>query len=213
MPVEGVDAWPLYWPEGWKRTDRFSKKTSKYEVHFVKARDEVLRSLKLMRAKEVCISTNVPLRRDGLPLANMREPDDTGVAVYWVEEKWNAGKVTRVTKVLACDQWRTVRDNLRAIGLSLEAFRAIDRAGASEVLNRAFTGFTALPASASKRTWRDVLGFIGTAAHATRDATRDAIDTSYRQLAAKAHPDAGGSHERMVELNRAREEALREIGA
>jgi curved DNA-binding protein CbpA len=38
----------------------------------------------------------------------------------------------------------------------------------------------------------------------------ETITACYRRLAADAHPDRGGSHERMSELNAARDEALRE---
>jgi hypothetical protein len=208
VPVEGVDAWPLYWPEGWKRSK--DRSTSRYETHFVKARDGVLRSLKLMRVSDVLISSNIPLRKDGLPLANMAEPSDPGVAVYWVERKttWLGDKYkeSKVTRVLACDRYRKVRDNLHAIGLTLEAFRAIQRAGASEVLDRAFTGFVALPANAGARSWRVVLGLEGS------HVSVDVIERVYRHLAIERHPDRGGTHDQMVELNNARAQALREAG-
>jgi hypothetical protein len=195
----------LYWPEGWKRTK--DRETARFETHFVKARDGVLRSLKLMRASDTLISSNVPLRRDGLPLAGMAEPADPGVAVYWVESKPDvvSGKTMRV---LACDKWRKVRDNLRAIELTLESFRAIERHGASEVLDRAFTGFTALPASAARRTWREVLGLVGIVG-----VTRDRISAAYRELALRRHPDHGGSDAAFIELTAARDQALAEIGA
>lgn len=38
--------------------------------------------------------------------------------------------------------------------------------------------------------------------------TREAIGKAYRRLASKHHPDRGGKHERMVQINRARDEAL-----
>jgi curved DNA-binding protein CbpA len=41
-------------------------------------------------------------------------------------------------------------------------------------------------------------------------ASRDDINTAYRRLASEAHPDKGGSAERMAEINRARDEALRD---
>lgn len=212
MPVEGVDGYPLYWPEGWKRTESWKRSTARYDVNFARARDELLRSLKLMgvRENDIVISTNVPLRKDGLPYAGMAEPKDPAVAVYWTERRgWNSqrGDYDRIPRVMACDCWRTVRDNLRAIGLSLEALRAVKRAGATNILDRVFQGFTALPADTRPRSWREVLGVD------LKHPTRAAIDAAFRALAVTAHPDAGGTHDRMVELNRAREEAFREIGA
>lgn len=199
MGIEGVDAYPLYWPLDWKRTLADRRVHGRYQVNFGRARDEVLNSVRLLKGREVVISSNVPIRRDGLPYANMPEPKDPGIAVYWLTAK-------RETRVMACDSWRTVRDNLRAIGLALEGLRAIERSGASQVLERAFAGFTALPADASASSWRTVLGLDGGA------VTRDVIEEAYRRRAVAAHPDAGGSHGAMVALNAAREQALREMG-
>jgi len=39
------------------------------------------------------------------------------------------------------------------------------------------------------------------------------IERAYRELAKRAHPDAGGSQEWMAELNAARDAAKRERGA
>lgn len=198
MTVHGVEGYPLYWPDGWTRTPSHKRQRSRYEVAFGKARDDVLRSLKLMGARDVVISSGIPLRRDGFPYAGWREPDDPGVAVYWTQK--------REPRVMACDYWRTVRENLRAIGLSLEGLRAIERAGASQILERAFLGFAALPASTTGRHWRQVLGLDG-----DRPMTNVDIERAFRAKAATAHPDAGGNNEAFHELTAAREQALREI--
>ena len=62
MTVEGVDAYPLYWPDGWARSQKSWKPGAPYKVTFAKARDEVSRSLKLMSVSESdrIISTNIP---------------------------------------------------------------------------------------------------------------------------------------------------------
>lgn len=44
-------------------------------------------------------------------------------------------------------------------------------------------------------------------------ATAEQITAAYRKLAMKWHPDHGGSDQKMQELNRAREQALRETKA
>jgi len=195
-----VDAYPLAWPVGWERTASWQRKGAPYQVSFARARDELMRSIRLLGGTDVVISSNVPLRRDGLPYANVAEPRDAGVAVYWTQK--------RKPRVMACDCWSKVRDNLRAIGLAIDGLRAVERSGASQILERAFTGFAALPADAGAvgvPHWRDVLEY------GNSPPTREAIDRHYRILAQDAHPDKGGSNERMVELNRAREQALREV--
>ena len=65
-------------------------------------------------------------------------------------------------------------------------------------------GFTALPApivAGMSRPWWEVLGVH-------MHATPEAIQTAYRKLASEAHPDKGGTAERMAEINRARDEGL-----
>lgn len=194
-----ADRYPLYWPDGWKRTPPAFRRAAKYQVNFARARDELMRHLKLLGARDVIVSTNVPLRLDGLPYANTREPTDPGVAVYWTDRK-------KREQVIACDRWNRVKDNLRAVGLAIEALRQLERTGASEILERAFRGFAALPSDAGRRTWREVFGFDG------GPVSREVLDDVYRRLARERHPDRGGRAEDMVELNRAREDALREIG-
>lgn len=48
--------------------------------------------------------------------------------------------------VIACDQFREVRLNMAAIVLTIKAIRQIERCGTSSLLERAFKGFSALPA-------------------------------------------------------------------
>jgi hypothetical protein len=207
---KGATAYPLQWPVGWARTsDR--KPRPAYRLSLAGARDEVYKSLRLLGAKDVVVSSNQELKRDGTMLANEQHVTDPGVAVYWTDA------ATGTPRVIACDKWPSVRENVRAIGLALEGIRAIERAGASEILDRAFQGFAALPASAgeTKRHWRTVLNFsekVPMSGSYTVIDYRSQIESAYRALARKAHPDAGGSHEAMSELNRAREEALKEVG-
>lgn len=187
-----IEAYPLCWPDGWPRRKSYARNRSRYEVTFLRARDELARQLKLMRAKDVVISTSVPLRRDGLPLAGQREPEDPGVAAYWTDKN---GK----PRVCACDAWQTVRENLRAVGLAVESLRALERTGASELLERAFAGFARLPEAAD--CW-SVLGFSGRVA-------RHEVDARYRELARQHHPDRGGDHQQMARINAAYQEATR----
>lgn len=193
-----VDAYPLQWPVGWTRTHHDDRRASIYQVSFARARDEVLRSVRLLGGVDVVISSDIALRRDGLPYANQGEPRDPGIAVYWSQDNQ--------PRVMACDCWRTVRDNLRAVGLTIDALRAIDRSGATQLLERAFTGFAALPESTTVvRSWRDVLHLNGQPV-----TQRDVLEAFKRRLPF-CHPDSGGSHDLMVELNRARDEGLREV--
>ena len=54
---------------------------------------------------------------------------------------------------------RQVEESLAAIAATLDAMRAIERHGGARVLERAFTGFTAVPAPDARKHWREVFGF------------------------------------------------------
>lgn len=189
---------PLCWPDGWKRT--LNRTRAKYKVSEEQAKRELLHSLYLLGASDVILSTNVRLRIDGLPLSNQRTPEDPGVAVYFQR----GGK----EQVIACDAWDLIGDNYRAIGLAVEALRAIERSGASELLDRAFTGFAALPppSTALVVNWRSELGLIG-----FRNPSREVIEAAYRAMSKSRHPDTGGSVESFRRLTEAREAAFREL--
>lgn len=193
-----AEAFPLHWPEGWPRTKH--PQSSRFDVSFATARDGLMEQIRMLGGRYVVLSSNIELRRDGLPYANQPEPADKGVAVYF---EWKGKQ-----HVLACDRWNRIKDNMRALEKSVEAMRGIDRWGASTILERSFSAFVALPpAGERKRPWREVFGFP-----AVSRPDREGIEIEFRRLAKKHHPDAGGSPDAMAELNRARDEAMQEIG-
>jgi len=132
---------PLYWPEGWKRNK--SPENSRFGDHSIKkAIDMVLHQLHHMGTPNymVIFSTNLKLRNDGLPYSSQKEPIDSGVSVWWkTGNKWEE------QKVMAVDDYNTCSENLWAIAKTLEALRGIERWSSSEIINRTFKGFTALP--------------------------------------------------------------------
>jgi hypothetical protein len=202
-----ASAFPLQWPDGWARTPLSQRRRAPYKLTPDRATSELIHSLKLLGVVggSIIVSTNIPVRKDGLPYATFREPDDQGVAVYWNTRAHGE-------RVMACDKWLRVHENIRAIGLAVEGLRAIDRAGASQILERAYSAFGALPPAADVtpvRPWWEVLGLPHEAVKLL-DLTM--CEARYRESARKAHPDAGGSDAAMAELNRAREEMRRHFG-
>lgn len=165
--------------------------------------DRIADELRRMGISEenVIISTNVPLNLSGVPRGGLGEPSDPGVAIYWTHK----GK----SQCMAIDRYDRVADNLAAIAATLDALRAIERHGGGSILERAFMGFAQLPQSiVTQRPWREVFGVTD-----QHHLNRDALETRFRALAHQRHPDRGGSHDAMAELNAAREQALRELGA
>lgn len=188
-----AEAYPLYWPEGWKRTTY--RQRSKFKTGFGAARNLLFAELARMGATKIILSTSIPLRNDGLPRANMA-PDkgDTGVAVYFTRK----GK----QMTFACDKFNQTCDNIYAIAKTIEAMRGIERWGASDMMERAFSGFKALNAENEGESWWTVIG-------CTANSTRAEIEAAYRMRLRDVHPDRpGGSHDAMVKLNIARDQAL-----
>lgn len=202
-----ANAYPLQWPDGWPRTTY--RKSSAYKISIDKAVDDLMRALMLLGAQKgsIMLSSNVPPRNAlGTPRNDGHTVSDPGVAVYWTTTKHGE-------RVMACDRWASVRENVRAIGLAVDGLRAIERAGATQILERAFSAFGALPPSngaPAARPWWEVLGLKK---EALGFATLAMVEAQWRDLAAKAHPDRGADPTLLVELNRAREEARAHYGA
>lgn len=217
-----MNAYPLTWPEGWPRTSpenrayaRFSSKRNgnsygSRNLTVSEGARRVLSEIKLFSRigqpwfidpESVIISTNLLVRLDGLPRSGQRDPSDPGVAVYWTESR-------NTKRVMAIDRYTRVADNLAAVAATLDAMRAIERHGGAKILERAFTGFTALPApgQTSQRTWRQVFGFSG-----GEPVDLVLLRERFRTLAAEHHPDRGGSAALMSELNVTFEQAKKEI--
>jgi hypothetical protein len=134
-----VEAFPLQWPQGWQRSRL--QISSRFETNTTKALSLLNGEVSRLGGRSLVISTNVPLKADGTMRAD-REPVDPGVAVYFQRNEKPV--------VFACDKFDVVRDNLLAIAKTIEAMRGIERWGASEMMERAFSGFKGLPEKASE---------------------------------------------------------------
>jgi hypothetical protein len=190
-------AYPLQWPAGRKRTISYRRARANFTTSFAVARDNLIAEVKRLGARNLVISTNIPLRQDGLPYASYRKIDDEGVAVYFTLD----GQQTS----FACDRWDKVEHNMHAIVKTIDALRGIARWGTGDMMKAAFTGFTALPAPSAEKTWREVLGLY------SGERSMDIVKAAYRRLASAAHPDKGGSHDAMTELNTALAAAEKEL--
>jgi len=193
----GVAAFPLYWPLEHKRS--VYRREARFQVDFVKARNELLRELNRLGARDVVLSSNIPLRRDGLPAVPDREPTDPGVALYFNRKSRGY--------VIACDQFNRVRWNLRAIGATIEALRSIERHGTTSMLEQAFSGFAALPPGPMPKSWREVLDMPPGPCPIT------AVRARHHELVQVHHPDVGGDVARMAEINTAYDQAILELGS
>lgn len=184
-----TEAYPLTWPQGRPRTKW--PEASRFDATLGAAVKDVQHEVALLGGVDLIISSNLATRRDGLPYANSAQPDDRGVAVYFTLKKR--------PMCFACDRWRKVEENMRAIAKTIDALRGIERWGSGQMVEQAFTGFLSLPAP--EQPWQ-VLGLPDS------HCTRQQIEAAYRELAMKHHPDRGGDQYEMARINAARDALL-----
>jgi len=180
-----IEAYPLAWPIGRPRTK--SPDRSRFRTTLGVAIKEIQLEVERLGGRHLVISSNLPLRRDGLPYSSARHPEDRGVAVYF--------ELKKRPMCFACDRWEQIADNMRAIAKTIDALRGIERWGSGQMVEQAFTGFAALPAP--EQPWQ----VLGVGAHASREE----IERAYRLLASKHHPDRGGDPAQMARINAARD--------
>jgi hypothetical protein len=187
-----ASAYPLAWPDNFPRSTR--RETGQFKTALASALKNVETSLARFGkdsnkpVANIVLSSNCAL--------GMSRPEDPGVAVWFT---WDGLQVC-----IPVDRYTTPEANLQAIHHVLEARRTELRHGTLALVRATMTGFVALPAPGA-RPWWDVLGV-------DRDASVGAIEVSYRLRAKDLHPDHGGSHEAMADLNKARHQALKERG-
>ncbi len=194
-----VPAFPLNWPSGVPRTKAADRERSRFgNVKWNNALADLRTELSRLGAQYVTLSTNMRIRNDGEPYAQVSRIDDPGVAVYFT--------LDGVQVCFPCDRWLSIAENFRAVTLHIEAMRGQQRWGVGTA-RQAFAGYKALTATAGEaEDWWFVLGILST-------ATADQINAAHRELARKFHPDRGGTAEQMARINTARDRALAERSA
>lgn len=203
--------YPLAWPAGRPRTPAASRAFALFRdagrpLTLTTSRARLIEQVALVtrvgrphRVTDQVLSLNIRFTLAGTRDQNVsrREPEDPGVAFYFALD----GRA----HVLACDKWTTPYDNIAAIAAHIEALRGQERWGVAD-LAQAFAGHIALPppGPAPTRPWWRVLGLPNAA------VSRADVDVMYRRLAARRHPDAGGTREAWDELVEAYDAAKRE---
>jgi len=200
-----TEAFPLAWPEGWKRHSGYRDSDSRFRRRYsgstggdltvAKTRNQLLDELRQLGASDVIVSSNIPIKRDGTMYGDQRRVSDPGVAVYF--------KFKKRPMVMARDQFQTVAGNLRSLTLAIDAMRQLARHGGDMMMERAFTGFVSIAPPTWKKPWREVFG--------VKPDWKGDIKALFKEKAMNRHPDAGGNDSLMAELNVAYEEAKQEL--
>lgn len=217
-----IEAYPLHWPAQKRRTATQDRKSAHFgrqesvkttygtsyktrkQLTLDQATKRILRELDSytkaghsyrVPPESIIISTNIPVRKDGLPRSGFRKPDDPGVAVYF--------ELDGRPYCLPCDKWDRVEDNLAAVAAHIAALRGIERWGVGEA-HDVYTGFKALPENTltDAQIWKR-LGLSG------KPDSWEEVKDAYRRRSQIDHPDKpSGSHEAFTELKDAYERAL-----
>lgn len=183
LQVRPIDKWPGVLRVGNRPWSRFS-------ASLADTLELLARELRFLGAKQIVLQAAFrerDIRLDGLPRATAR-PDHPGLILAF-ESKFGPLQY-------ATDEYRDWEDNLRAIALSLEALRKVDRYGVSK-RGEQYRGWRALT------TGTDPADQI-----ATQEQAEDFLaewDGDWRRAAAETHPDRGGDPDRFRQVMKARE--------
>lgn len=188
---------PPIWPTG-NRTLVEDRRESRFKASWAATLELLERELRHLEAEDpVVIEAGYQpheIRLDGLPRRGAR-PSDPAVILSFN---------SRVGPLrYGCDTYWDHEANLRAVALSLEALRAVDRYGVTK-RGEQYRGFEALPPSGEGEMSRsEAEAFIR---HHAGDADEPDLEAAYRTAAKKLHPDVkGGSHADFARLERARQ--------
>ncbi len=176
------------------------RKQSQFDTTWSKTLKQLGKEIDHLSGRDVVIEADVreqDIRNDGMLRANAR-PSSPAVVVAFETTKhgpmlYRCDRYVTGWRTEGVDSWQ---HNVRAIALTLEALRAVDRYGATET-GQQYAGFKALPAGHAMR-----------ASHMTRDeavwlldeycdrdwSARDPEDLAHvhRRARAAAHPDRHG---------------------
>lgn len=192
--IPGVTFRPIHaWPGAMTPPDRRSAGWQ-FKAGWSSTIELLGRELRALNARDIVLQldlTERDLRLDGLPRANAR-PGHPGVILAL-----EAPKVGPLQ--FACDTYRWWETNVRAIALTLQALRAVERYGAVKT-GEQYRGWAALPPPPSnpgngRMTVEEAARFITKhAGHPLHwdDILRGGHDSYYRDAARRLHPDAGG---------------------
>lgn len=175
---------------------------SRFDTTLGKTLNLLRRELEMLGATQIVVELDVrdrDIRLDGYPRADSR-PLSPAVAVSF---KSKHGPLRYATA-----EYTTWQDNVRAIALSLEALRMVDRYGVSK-RGEQYRGWKELAAGPV-----DPVTLVQTRDQAWEVICREGdlplgasadIDEAIRRALLRAHPDRGGTDDRFRLVQRARE--------
>lgn len=181
----------------WPRKPTTARKNAPYRAGYKATLDLLDKELRAVQAKDVVIEAFFKpsqIRNDGWPRSDAR-PTQPGVVLRFHSKD---GPI-----VMPSDKFSHWEDNLRAIGLTLEALRAVERHGATYD-GQQYTGWKQLSSSADEDPVKQAARLLLEKAKLSGPLRKEEFTTVWRQAAANTHPDRGGSAEAFNAVTSAR---------
>jgi hypothetical protein len=171
--------------------------SSRFEASYSKTLQDLERELKHLDARQVTIQAGFgQVRGDGWPYSSAKAEHPACVLQFQSRGQ---------TLLFKASKYSTFESNLRAIALTLEALRAVDRYGVVE--GEQYQGFKQLAAPEPERppTREEAALFLATWSMVPKDYIlegSESRDEAYRKAAMQLHPDnkSTGNHELFVKL-------------
>ena len=194
-----IEKWPGTKRDSWKRQD------GRFRANYSKTLDLLEDELRKLRAKNItieCYFSRDEIRNDGWPKSSAR-PTEPGIVLSFTSRDKEMS--------FPCDTYKAWENDLRAIALSLEALRSVDRYGVTQH-GEQYKGWAKLPEAPASMPVKDALAFINL--HSQISITNpEAFRSAYREAARKLHPDThNGTHEQFVMLGKAKDAIERHYG-
>jgi hypothetical protein len=160
--------YPLQWPKQWPKTEPSKKEGGKFNQSLAAALNGLKIECARLGGKNLVLSSNCTLGAE--------RPAESGVVAYF--------QLDDQPIAIPCDRWKLVEHNVRAIALTIEAMRGMERWGAKHMITAMFTGFKALPQKASGKDPKEILGLKN-----KNNPTEAEITAAFRAQSKIYHPD------------------------
>jgi hypothetical protein len=181
------------WPG--KKTESWAQKRAVFRSTFQQTLDLMDRELRMLGAKEILIQAycgQEDIRLSDGWLKSSARPKQPGIILTF---KKKDGRILS----MPCDRFNKYEDNLRAIALSLEALRSVDRYGVTQT-GEQYKGWEALPPPGAQAVgdtynekWaKEIIRRFGNPYCPPMDAPMDVWEKAANAARFNTHPDKKG---------------------
>jgi hypothetical protein len=183
-----ISAWPS------KPTPGYARAYSRFKAGWSQTLDLLERELNHLKAKEIEIEgffDRSQIRNDGWPKSSAR-PSQPGVILSFTTKQ---GRM-----VMPCDRFTDWEANLRAIALSLEHLRHVDRYGVTTEEQEQYTGWLRLPAAGATDEAAECAKILIQNASVAFTASQvlgsqSVFDSVWREAVRRTHPDTNNGRD------------------